>query len=144
MTARDTFFGAAIVMCILLIAFSLCITLILSLGAFPVNPEVGFDTSGDTNDLFFALSGFTGGAADLWALVITFGFGAAAVFAWAVKSAVPVGIYLFSAIYWTSFNKAIMTVQVIQGLPFELLIIFEVIALFIFIAGIIGLLTGGN
>jgi hypothetical protein len=62
----------------------------------------------------------------------------------AMRSVVPVGIGLFGGIFWSSFISVHGILSIGGYIPIELLTVFTVATTFIFIAAIIGMLTGGG
>ncbi len=82
--------------------------------------------------------------ASLWALAIGVGAIGAIALVFISKQISPIGIYIFSTVFWTSWLKMNSVININGVMPVELMVIFTVAALFLFIAAIIGMLTGSG
>jgi hypothetical protein len=123
--------------------FSLSVTFIHALGIFPVADNPGLE--GITNEnVLSRITGLTGGMEVVWALVTTIsGFGAI-VLGILTQSMTPIGIYLFSTVFWTAYINTSSILNVGGYIPADFLIIATVGIIFIFIAAVIGMLTGSG
>lgn len=141
-----SFFRLAIYICIGLILLSLFIGFIDSLGAFPVSINSGISLT-DRDNVFYQLTGLTGGWAALWTGLIGIGLILAVPLAIAIGSFIPIGIYLFGVVFWTSYTRAYSVLNIIfnpiyfdnGSTPSIFLLIIDVIILFIFIAACLGM-----
>ncbi len=100
----NTFFQTCIYICIGLIVFTLAINFVSATGVFdPVSSGVPAD---DTSGTF---EGFTGGfSMDLmWITVLSIAGLASVAVAILMHSAIPVGVYIFSAVFWASYGNAL-------------------------------------
>ena len=143
-----TFFETCIYICICLIVFTLAVNFIHTTLAFPATGNIGQQTS----DTSTALSAFTGldntYMNSIWGIATGVGAIAAIGLAWITHSISPVGIYLYSLVFWTSYIRAWAIIsyghffEATEGIAF--ILIFTVAIMFIFIASIIGMLTGSG
>ena len=139
-----TFYQSAIYLCITIIIFTLAVNFVNSLDAFPIEEKQGVEGVTQEN----ALSKLTGlkdpDMNNLWLLATGIGLAVAGVAAWITKSIVPVGIVLFSDVFWTSWLRMNIVLNIGGYIPGELLLLFTVGVLFVFIAAVIGMLTGSG
>jgi len=139
-----SFFQVAIVLVFLMFIFSLVMSFISSTGVFPYTDEIGDDVT--SNEDF--LSNFTNlGSSSMNAIFIGvtgFTFIMAVGLAFFTKSVVPIGLHLFGVVFWHSWIKTNVILGYGGYIPPELLIIFTVAVTFIFIAAIVGILTGSG
>jgi len=135
----NTFFQMCIKICILLIILTLCINFISGLGVFfPYQTGIPTNASSETTFLSFT-DGFS--ISTMWATVLTvLGIGAVVV-AILMHSAVPVGAYLFSAIFWTSYGNAL---GVLDLVPDQFRIIGTAVMLFLWGGAIAGMFSGSG
>jgi len=139
-----TFYRTCIYLCVILIIFTLSINFVNSLGAFesydasPTEEEITVDNALEQ------VSGMEGNMASLWGLVVSLGAVGAFALVYVSKQISPIGIYLFSTVFWTSWLRMNMVVNVNGIIPVELMALFTVSAIFIFIAAVIGMLTGSG
>jgi len=141
----NTFFQTAFYLCLGLILFNVSFSLVAATDAFPTNVEtVGQDIE-DESDALEAFTGLDNPSMNfIWAAATAFSGIAAIGLAWITHSITPVGIWLFGEIFWTSW----LHTQSILGLgdyvgP-EFIAIITVVMVFLFIATIIGMLTGSG
>ena len=137
----NTFFQVAIYVCLALIVFNFAYSFIVSLSVFPVGPE---GVPGSTQaSVFRALTGLNTGVADLWLIIVSAGAIATGFISWLIRSPAPIGVYIFSVVFWNSYNAALNALP-LEMLPAEFVIIGTVAMLFLYSAASIGLLTGGG
>jgi len=140
----STFFRIAVYLSFAMIVFNLVLAFIGSLNAFPVSGDIGTGTIGESNALT-RLTGLTGGMEGVW-LVVTSLLGlASAALAIATRSIVPIGLYIFGEVFWTAWIRSniILSSTTLQ-IPGEFLGIFFICMMFLFIAAVIGMLTGSG
>jgi len=142
-------FQICFLICMLLIIFTLIINFVVALGVFgdaTLNTPVA--TEGDEQDLFYEISGFSGGMGQVWFIVTAVGGILSVAAAILMRSTTPIGIYLFSEIFWTSYSKFIDTVNInniFGGEPLGMLfLVITVGLLFIWVGALIGMLTGSG
>ena len=133
--------------CIALMVFTMAVNFMIGLHIFgPVTPTVGHETGNNTTD---ALKSFTKSpdypaglsTTALWGLVL----GAVAIglaIAILTQDATFVGIYIFSAVFWSSFINAWAILGSTGFLPVAFLGLFTLPIIFIFIGAVIGMLSG--
>ena len=142
----NTFFRICVYICLGLILFTLAINLVVSTGAFPVSGTSGPNIT-STNSSLSVLTGLDDPSINtIWLTVTTLGGIAAIGLVWISHSIVPIGLYLFSTVFWTSYIRAWSVIgygQFLSDIP-EFMLLFTVAILFVFIAAIVGILTGGG
>ena len=118
---------------------------IQGLGAFPLveDESIGINDVTTTNALT-VLTGLSGGMETMWALFLVAGAAASVFLAWATHSVVPIGIYLFSEVFWTSWIRTHSLLDFGGYIPADFLLLISVGMLFLFIAAVIGMLTGSG
>ena len=139
-----TFYQTCIYLCFGLIAFNLLFNFVDVFGAFTTtNPDVGVTV--DEGNVLSELTGLTDASMNgLW-LIAVGGTGIAAIgLAWITHSITPVGIHLFSTVFWTAYMRTITVVNYGGYIPGELIVVFTVITLLLFVAAVIGMLTGSG
>ena len=139
----NTFFQTAIYICILIIILTLAINFINGLNLF-IDVESGVSVGDKPNNVFQSITGFTGGFEYIWISLLTATGLGALVVAKLTQSTNMIGVWLFSGVFWTSYNKCISVVDVNGWIPAEFLLIFTVAILFLWAAAIIGMLTGSG
>jgi len=124
--------------------FGLTASFVASTGAFPFTEEMGISISSDSGWLtkFTGLSDPTMGAIFLGITGLTF-LGAVALSV-ATHSVVPIGLHLFGLVFWSSWVKTSVVLAYGGYIPGELLVIFTVGVMFVFVAAIVGILTGSG
>jgi len=140
----NTFFRMAVYLSFAMIVFNLVIAFIGTLGAFDVEGTPGIGTMDETD----ALSVVTGlddpNMNGLWLLLTAVAGIGAAVLAIAFRTMTPVGLYLFSLVFWTSYTKANSILSTGGYMPPEFLAIFFIGMTFLFIAAAVGMITGSG
>jgi len=148
----NTFFQACVYLCFILIFFNLAIAFVNGMEIFePVgegsvlsgNNESGIFNA--TTDLSHTSDGSTIFGIDaMWAVVLTAGGLVTIAVAILIHSTVPIGLFLFSAVFWTSYMQTIGVVNSMSWIPGDFLIIGTVGVFFLFAAAVIGMLTGSG
>lgn len=139
----NTFFRICLFLCIGLVVFTLSINFVNTLGVFPTTIEEGVASADTSSDGWFgAFSGSSTGA--VWTLAIAGGVGAGIVLSVLTRSIIPVGISVYSSIFWASYHNAITILDMGGYIDPNLLIIFTVAIAFIFVGSIVGMLTGSG
>ena len=139
----STFFKIAVYLSFVMIVFNLSIAFVGTLGAFPVEDIPGTGTVSEDSALT-TFTGLTGGMEGVWLMVTTITGLGAVLLAIAVKSFIPVGVHLFSVVFWTAYIKSNSILSVGGYIPGDFLVIFLIGMIFLFIAAIIGMLTGSG
>lgn len=144
----NTFFRIAVYICLGLIVFNLMIGFMVATGAFPYTSSGGKNI-GDTGEVLGDLTDYSSPGMDTLITIALAGAGVGAVLGIITGSVVPIGIGIFSGVFWASFinTHGILSVQISSGvslIPGELLTIFTICAVLIFIAAIVGMLTGSG
>lgn len=139
----NTFFRVCVFLILAMLMFSLSVTFIYNLGIFPMPGNPGIEGINDANVLS-RITGLTGGMEGVWLLVTTvsgFGF---LMLALLTQSMVPIGLYLFGVVFWTAYLNVASILNVGGFIPGDFLLLFTVGLVFIFIAAVIGMLTGSG
>jgi len=139
----STFFQTTIYICILIIILTLTINFLNGLDLY-TNVNTGISVSGPANNVFQVITGFSGGFEYIWLSLLTAAGLGALVVAKLTQSTNMIGVWLFSGVFWTSYNKCISVVNVSDWIPTEFILIFTVALLFLWAASIIGMLTGSG
>lgn len=138
----SSFFRIAVYFCLMMIIFTLAINFVSALNIFSnVDSGVGVDLSSSHADIFEKLSGFTGGIQYLWVILLTAGGVATIIIAKIVGSTNIIGVYVFSSIFWTSFNRCLTVVNIGSFVPPTFITIFVVAIFFVWVASLISMLT---
>jgi hypothetical protein len=133
----------------LLIIFTLVINFVVAFGVFgDADISTPVATEGSEEDVFYKISGFEGGMGQVWFIVTAVGGILSVAAAILMRSTTPIGIYLFSEIFWTSYTKFIDTVNINNTFGAEplsmLFLVITVGLMFIWIGALIGMLTGSG
>ena len=139
----NTFFRICIYYCLALLVFTLLFGLINVTGAFDINAGEGLQVT-DSDSALGELSTLeTPNMNYLIGLVIT-GVAAGIVVGWITQSIVPIGISIFGSVFWASYINTYSILSMGDFIPGELLLIITVCTVLIFIAAIVGMLTGSG
>jgi len=126
-----------------MIIFTLAVSFVQGLGAFPYQTPIGQQNISEENAVT-QLTGLTGGLNEAWLYASFLGAGLAILASILVKSFVPVGIYLFGLVFWTAYIRTFTIFSVGDYIPYSFLVIFSIGMIFIFMAAVIGMLTGSG
>jgi len=80
----------------------------------------------------------------LWVSVVGGGILVAVVLSILTRSVVPIGIHIFSTVFWTAYINCNSILSTGNFIPSGFLSIFFVGTIFLFIAALIGMLTGSG
>ena len=80
----------------------------------------------------------------LWGLVTGLGVAAGLVIGKLTGSTAPIGIFIFSDAFWTSYNATLHILTIGNYLPDSFILLATVGVTFLFIAAVIGMLTGSG
>jgi len=147
----NTFFRMCVVICLGLLVFTLALSYVDSTGAFPTG---GSDLGQEIGDTGTSLEHTTDLEEPnmnwLWASIIV-GVGAGIALAAGsryiganVNATVLAGLSVFSTVFWASFIKTHSILSIGNFIPGAMLTIFSILTGFVFIAAIIGMLTGSG
>ena len=140
----NTFFRIAIWFTMVMLMFTLVLNFIDSLGAFPVDSVPG-QQGLDEGNILEKLTGLSNPTMGGIFLIVTSIGGIAAVGTAVLTHQVsPIGVYLFSVVFWTSYIRINSVLSAGGFIPVEILTIGFVGIMFIFIAAVIGMLTGSG
>ena len=140
----NSFFRIAVWICMLLLIFTLVANFIQGLAAFPIEGSPGMDISNTDS----ALATITGNSDMnmnyLFVGVSTLALLGTIVLAYFTRTMIPIGLYLFGAVFWASWIRFTSIFSYGGYVPGDFIIIFTVGVMFVFIAAIIGMLTGSG
>ena len=140
----NTFFRICVYFCIALMVFTLLLNFVAATGAFSYTPDDAGKEITDTGTVLEDVTALEEPNMDyLWLLVVG-GIGAGLVVGALTHSVVPAGIFVFGSIFWASFINVHGILSIGGFIPTDLLTIFTVGVVFIFIAAIVGMLTGSG
>jgi len=139
----NTFFKICIFYCLALLVFTLLFGLVNATGAFDISPEPGLQISSTEGALGEITTLETPTMDYLWGLV-AFGGISGMIIGWITHSIVPVGVSIFGSVFWASYINTHSILSLGNFIPGELLMIITICTIFIFIAAIIGMLTGSG
>ena len=137
----DNLFRVCLGFTLLLLCFSLVANFVSALDVFPHTTNIGIDA--DTNSALEQLTGLD--SPDMQAIFIGvtgLTFAGAVALAILTKQMIPIGLHLFGVVFWTSWIRMSSVLGYGGYIPVELLAVFTIGAMFIFIGAIIGMLTG--
>lgn len=138
----DDLFQLCFYFVLVIVIFMVSINIVNSLNLFaPISS--GMSTAGKTpENIFSEVTGFTGGMEYIWiGLLSATGF-IVLVIVKITQSTTMIGVYLLSAVFWTSFTKFVSSININSWIPGELMTGIIVGSLFIWVGAIIGMLTG--
>ena len=141
----NTFFRIAVMFAFGAILLNIGFGFIQGLGAFPLSSDdvIGMDDV-DSDNALSQLTGLSGGMQSMWSLFLVAGAAASVFLAWATHSVVPIGIYLFSEVFWTSWIRTQSMLSFGGYIPGDFLVLITVGMIFLFIAAVIGMITGSG
>ena len=130
-----------------LMVFTLSINFVGAMDIFGTNPDLGPSVEGNSSEIeknFTKTAEKSGGfGIDLiWALIISTEVIGGLGLAWATQSTSVIGVYIFGAVFWTSYINAMSIISAVGFLPIGFLVLFTVPMIFIFIGAVIGMLSG--
>lgn len=153
MKELNTFLQICIYISIALIVFTLCVNFVSAMNVFQTTVSTGVVTEGSSNNIFSDITNLDGGMEYVWGIVLTItgvlSVGAAIL----MHSPIPIGAYLFSAVFWTSYTRCItvLNIPISEGAtlfstePLTLFLsIITVAILFVWGAAIVGIFTGSG
>jgi len=142
----QNFFSVCIYLTIGLMVFCLALNFFVVLNIFGVGqigPEMGNNSSADvqrfTQNPEFP-SGMTMGA--IWAIVLSASTGVGILLSWLTQDASLLGVFIFSGVFWSSYINAMTIINAMLVIPGVILGLFTVPIFFLFIAAVIGMLSG--
>ena len=139
----NTFFRICIYYCLALLVFTLLFNVINVTGAFDINVNEGLQIT-DTDSALGELTMLaTPNMGFLIGLIAT-GVAAGIVVGWITQSIVPVGIGIFGSVFWASYINTHSILSMGGYIPGEVLLIITVCTALIFVAAIVGMMTGSG
>jgi hypothetical protein len=138
----SSFFRITVYICLALVCFNLALIFVDSLGVFPYTSASGKEIT-NTSSALYDFAGFSGNMNYLWGLVLTGGI-VGGVIGFLTSSFIPIGISIFSTVFWATYIRTLGIISIGGYVPGEFLIIFTVAIVFVFVAAIIGMITGAG
>jgi len=140
----NTFFRLALYFTFAMLFATIIGNLVFSTDAFEtVHTAPGYQDINETNALS-QLTGLSGGMESVWLIATTIAGITAVGISILVHNVVPIGIYLFGEVFWTSYIKLSGILSVGGFIPEEMLILAGVGMTMLFIAAIVGMFTGSG
>jgi len=141
----NTFFRISIFICMIILTFSLVASFIDAMDVFPVEQEnPGVDIS-STDSALSALTGLDDpNMNSIWLGVSTLAFLGAVTLCFLTKQVTPLGLFLYGEVFWTAWIRTSSVLSYGGYVPGEFLLVFTVGVMMVFIASIIGMLTGSG
>ena len=139
----NSFFRICVMLCLLMLVFTLIANFVSGLDIFPgVNP-IGVDVGDD--DVLTVLTGLEDPSMSaIWLGVTGLTFLGAVALAALTRSMTPIGLHLFGVVFWTSWIRMNVIFSYGGYIPGDFLLVATVGVMFLFIAAIVGLMTGGG
>lgn len=130
-----SFFRTTVYLCLALILFNLSVSFIASLDVFPIEFASGAEEElGDPDvDMMFT-----------YVFSFSLGAGITIIICILMRSVVPLGLYIFSVVYWASWISAQSILSTGGYIPVEFIVLGTAGVAFLFVATIIGILTGSG
>ena len=139
----NTFFRTCIFLCIAIIIFTLGLNVVNGLDVFPTEIESG--VAGSHSDVSNSFSAFSDEGSDyVWGLVIGGGVLAGGIVSVLTRSIIPVGVSIYSTVFWASYLRALGVLNIGGYIPGDFLLLFTVGVVFLFMASLVGMLTGSG
>ena len=140
----NSFFRICIMFCLLMLTFSLVANFVAGLNIFPNVTDIGMEVD-DTESALTTLTGLSDPNMNaIWIGITGITFIGVVALAALTQSMIPIGLHLFGVVFWTSWIRMSSILSYGGYIPEEFLIIVTVGVMFVFIAAIIGLITGGG
>ena len=137
-------FQACFYFCLAIAIATLFINVVQGLNVFSnPNIETGVNLGSNASNAFTAITGLTGGLEYFWGLSVGVGLAITGIIAYATHSTIPIGIYLFGTLFWTSYTRLI---SIIGGynIPGDFIMGITVALMILFAGAVVGLLSGGG
>ena len=147
---KETFFQICIIFSILLIVFNVSIVFVNAIDVFGSEVESGIAIEGDdtSDNIFHKLTGYSEGAQGIWTVILGVSGILSIGVAILMHSAVPVGVWIFSEVFWTSYTALIGIVNINNIFTSEplsyFLLIFTVGLLFVWMGALAGMFSGSG
>jgi len=141
----NTLFRICFNITLAMIIFNLALAFVDSTGAFPAHPSYTPDvTAGNALSKFTTLAPGNQNMDALFKSLLGLGLLGAIAIAALLHSVAPIGVYLFGAVFWAAFIKTSFLFNQGGFFPPEVIVIFTVGMIFLFIGAIAGMLTGSG
>lgn len=145
-----SFFHLCIYFCLIMLIFTISINFVSGLGIFPTSYETGIVEGDTANETFEDITdieekeGKLGIDALLLGVLGGAGIGAI-ILAWVTRSPVVLGVYAFSAVFWASYIRTLVVLDLdIFGSLGGFIAIGTTAMFFIFAGAIAGMLSGSG
>lgn len=128
-----------------MLTFSLVANFVSALGIFPHTTDIGSSTN--TSGAIGDYSTLSESESSMWSIFTTATLAAGlavAGLAYATRSITPIGIYLFGIVFWASWINMNSILGYGDFIPGDLLTVVTIGVMFVFIAAVVGMLTGSG
>jgi len=141
---RSTFFSIAITITLVMLVFTLVANFVAGLGVFDEVTGMGTETS-NTGGVLQSITGLSDPNMNSIFIGVTgITFLGAVGLCYLTKNITPIGLHLFGTIFWTSWLRLSVILSYGGYVDVELISIFTIGVMFVFIGAIIGMLTGSG
>jgi len=141
----NTFFRICVMICLLMLVFSLVANFVAGFDIFPDVGDVGPANINTTSDALGTLTGLSDPNMNALFIGVTgLTFIGAVVLASLTKTITPIGLHIFGLVFWTSWLRMTSIFSYGGYIPQDFILVFTVGVIFVFIAAIIGMLTGSG
>lgn len=127
-----SFLRTIVFLCLAITLFNLSVTFISSLGVFPIEFESGAEEELELNLDY------------VWSITIGFGTAFTLIVCILMRSVIPLGLYVFSLIFWGSWISAQSILSTGGYVPAEFIALVTFGVAVLFGAAIVGILTGSG
>jgi len=129
---------------LIMLVFTLSVSFISGLGVFPTEVKTGIHGD-EPSDFLALLTGLDDPNMNALFLSVTTIAGLITVgLAIATRSMIPVGLYLFGVVFWTAYIRTLGILSFEGLIPGDFILIFTAGMIFVFVAAIIGMITGSG
>lgn len=140
----NSFFRICVWFILLMLTFSLIANFVSGLGIFPNVATVGVDIDSDSGALSTLTNLASPNMSSIFLGVTGLTFLGAVALSALTRTITPIGLHLFSLVFWASWINMIHIFSTGGYIPSDLILVGTVGVMFVFIAAIIGMLTGSG
>ena len=131
--------------CLLMLVFSLVANFVGGLGVFPEVGEIGDGSIDEDSKALSSLTDLSSPSMSALFIGVTgLTFLGAVALAALTKTIIPIGLHLFGVVFWASWMNMTHILSFGGYIPADFLIVITVGVMFVFIAAIVGMLTGSG
>lgn len=139
----SSLFQACFYFCMVITVVTLFINIVGAMDVFgESNYETGVNIGEDPDNVFQDVSGLSNGYEWFWLAAVGGGLGASILIGIATSSTIPIGVFLFGTVFWTSYTRLMSITG--NYIPNDFMLGITVALMFLFAGAVIGLLSGGG